>query len=84
VAVVNYPMMTFEWYRDTIATHHPELSLPPPSNSRQLQQLCLTLSAEPGDHVAQGDGCLVFMSRCGKILAYSARVKLIKKGTAYV
>jgi len=38
VAVVNYLMMTFDWYRDTIATHHPELNLPPPSNSRQLRQ----------------------------------------------
>jgi hypothetical protein len=37
-AIVNYAMMTFEWYREIIALHHPEIEQPPPRNSREMKR----------------------------------------------
>jgi hypothetical protein len=37
VAIVNYAMMTFEWYRDLIGTHLPEIDQPPPANSPEMK-----------------------------------------------
>lgn len=38
VAVVNYAMMSFDWYRETIATYHPEVNQPSPSSSPEMQR----------------------------------------------
>jgi 4-amino-4-deoxy-L-arabinose transferase-like glycosyltransferase len=38
VAIVNYAMLTFDWYRETIKKYHPEILLPPPANSAELKQ----------------------------------------------
>jgi hypothetical protein len=38
VIIVNYAMLTFDWYQDTIAKYYPQVEQPPPSNAEELRK----------------------------------------------
>ena len=57
VAIVNYAMMTFDWYQNTIATYHPEVNQPPPSSSREMKRgLVLRNLDERAVYIAEDEG----------------------------
>lgn len=58
VLVINYPMLSFEWYRHTVEAHHPEMALPRPDAERvtkldvvlrNLDQRAVYVTAEGGE-----------------------------------
>ncbi len=64
VLVINYPMLAFDWYRRTVAIHHPDMRGPGPNATRatKLDLVLRNLDQRPvyiaeneeGDHVLPG------------------------------
>jgi hypothetical protein len=59
VAVVNEAMMGFEWYRHTVAVHHPEVDQPGPTAERVTKlDLALRNLDERAVYIAEDEGNL--------------------------
>lgn len=63
VAVVNYPMLSFDWYVDTVSIYHPQVVMPGPSTSKtrkrntvlnNLDQRAVYIAQDEGDMAGLG------------------------------